>query len=241
MQSVSAKDILNGVREDQRSQVEHILDEVFGSLRWAKVSGGQVEEITHLESWKHRSASEIEADLAYLEINRASVLSALSEYLSNDSIASAQLDWLFLNLLTYAEYNATLSEVRKSLMGIDRYIKSLLPPKTTHITDISVFTKRLWHIPVSLTFVGIAWLVHPALGAIVVAYLLYIMYKKRKVVEKLNATLMGMLQTYLSFNTTDVSWSQVASMLEKSRDSGAIWDASIFALIEKRKASNKVL
>jgi len=212
----------------------NIVEQVFDSLMWTNVSGGIVEDISPLESWKHRSTTEIEADLAYLEIDRQAILSAFSEYLANESIATKQADWLFLNVLSYAEYIATVAEIRRKILGVENYVKSLFPPKSEHCTDISELTKHKWYFPLALSVVVISWFIHPAVSTALAIYILYVNHKKRKAAEEVNYLLSNMLSTYSSFNTVDLSWENVTETLKKSRDKGAIWDSSLFALAERR-------
>jgi hypothetical protein len=234
MQSVALQDLLQFVREDQQDQAQRIFERIFDSLMWTRVVEGKVENISPLKQWTHRQPVEVESDLAYLEINRPDILLALSEYLENPGLASKKGDWLFLNVLTYAEYVSTVSEIRKKLMGIERYVKSLFPPKKEHLTNISAFAHRSWHLPVFIAVVAIGWAIHPVAGALVTGYGMFSSYRQRKARAQVNAKMTSMLQTYLSFNTTDLSWRQVNTRLEQSRASGAIWDGSLFALAEQR-------
>lgn len=241
MQSVALQDLLQFAREDQQDQAQRIFERVFDSLMWTRVVEGKVEDISPLKQWTHRQPVEVESDLAYLEINRHEILLALSEYLENPDLASKKADWLFLNVLTYAEYVSTVSEIRKKLMGIDRYIKSLFPPKKEHLTDITAFVHRPWHIPAFIAFVAIGWAIHPVAGALITGYGMFTSYRQRKARAQVNAIMASMLQTYLSFNTTDLSWRQVTTRLEQSRASGAIWDGSLFALAEQRSGASNAM
>lgn len=234
MQSVTLQNLLQSARVDQQDQAQRIFERVFDSLMWTRVVEGKVEDTLPLKQWTHRQPVDVESDLAYLEINRPEILLVLSEYLENPDLASKKADWLFLNVLTYSEYVSTVSETRKKLMGVERYVESLFPPKTEHITDISAFAHRPWHIPVFIAVVAIGWALHPAAGALIAGYGLFSSYRQRKARARVNATMASMLQTYLSFNTTDLSWRQVTTRLEQSRASGAIWDGSLFALAEQR-------
>lgn len=234
MQSVSLKDLVNLVPRDQQNQAEQLFERVFDSLRWTHTKDGKIADVSSLEQWKHRQRSDIESDLAYLEFNRPELLATFSEYLSTPTLASKQADWLFLNLLTYAEYVATVSEVREKIMGIERYIKSLHPPKNEHVMDISSFARRTWHLPLILSIIALSWAIHPFAGIGVIAYALFAAYRRRIALEKVNAVFASMLQAYLSFNTVDLSWAQVYSALDRSREAGAFWDASLFALAERR-------
>lgn len=119
-------------------------------------------------------------------------------------------------------------------MGIERYVKSLSPPKTEHITDVSVLMSRPWHLPIILAIIGLGWAAHPFAGAALTAWRLSALYRRKKVSDQANAILSAMLHTYLSFNTVDLSWRHVTAILERSRETGVIWDASLYALAEQR-------
>jgi hypothetical protein len=238
MQSVALQDLLQSAREDQQDQAQRIFERVFDSLMWTRVVEGKVEDTLPLKQWTHRQPVDVESDLVYLEINRPEILSALSEYLENPDLASKKADWFFLNVLTYAEYVATVSEIRKKLMGIERYAKSLFLAKKEHLTDVSAFSYRPWHIPVLIAVIVLGWAIHPVSGALVTAYVVLSSYRQRKAKAQVNATLASMLQTYLSFNNTDLSWRQVTMALEQSRATGAIWDGSLFALAEQRSGGS---
>jgi len=234
MRAVAVEDLVNSVPRDQQANAEHFFQRVFDSLMWTRVIDGKVQDVSAVKQWKHREPAEVESDLAYLEINRNALLSALSHYLSNPRIASKYADWLFLNILSYAEYIATVSETRKTLMGIERYVESLFPPKTVHTWDVSVYAKRSWHLPVALASIAVSCAIHALAGVAVTAYILFGAYRRKKAYERVNATFESMFKAYLSFNTTDLSWAHVANTLKRSSEAGAIWDASLYALAEQR-------
>lgn len=216
---------------------QELVDRVFHSLRQMNVKAGVVQDFSTPEEWRHRTPQDIEADLAYLEIHRPEILAALSDYLADISLRAREIDWLFLNLLTYAEYVATVSEVRKKLLGLDAYIKSLHPPKTDHAPSISAIASRPWQIVFASSATALSLLVHPALAIAVGAVSVYWYLQRRKGIEKIDAVLSAMLRTYASFNTVDVSWSHVDRALEESRLQGAVWDAALFKLSESRQVA----
>lgn len=234
MQVVASEDLVNSVPIDQQAKAERLSETIFYSIMWTRVLGRQIEDVSPLKQWKHREPTEIESDLAYLQINREALLNALSDYLSNPGLASKYADWLFLNVLTYAEYLATVSETRKKLMGTERYVESLFPPKTEHTRDVSVYVKRPWRLPAALASITLCSAIHALAGVGVTAYILFDAYQRKKACEQVNATLEAMLKTYLSFNTADVSWAHVTNTLERSHKAGAMWDASLYALAEQR-------
>lgn len=235
MQTVSRSSAAGQIEQPERDVALQVASQVFDSLRWAKVREGIVQDVSCLDSWKHRTPQDVEADLAYLEINRPDILSALSRYLADASLQTKELDWLFLNILTYAEYTATVSEIRKKLLGIDGYVKSLHPPRAEHQPSVSDIAARPWHHAAAAIIAALSALVHPLLVVAFGAGAIYSYLHRKKVARKINSVLASMLRTYASFNTVDLSWSHVAAELEESRKSGAVWDASLFRLAEVRQ------
>ena len=199
------------------------------------VSGGLVQNFSSPDQWRHRNMQDIETDLAYLEIHRSTILDALSDYLTDSSLQTPEIDWLFLNLLTYAEYIATVAEVRKKLLGVDGYVKSLHPPKVDHAPSISDLASRPWHPFFASVTAALFFFIHPAISVGVGVVAFYWQMRRKKGVDKINGILSKMLQTYSSFNTVDLSWSHVSRTLEDSRKFGVIWDASLFKLAEARQ------
>jgi hypothetical protein len=110
LQTVSRSSAAGQIGQPERDVALEVASQVFDSLRWTKVREGIVRDVSCLDSWEHRTPQDIEADLAYLEINRPDILSALSRYLADASLQTKELDWLFLNILTYAEYTATVAK-----------------------------------------------------------------------------------------------------------------------------------
>lgn len=231
MQTVQLEDLVKEAPEPHRDQAQRIFDKVFDALFWTKVQDGEVDGVSSLTQWRHRGLTDIETDLAYLEIRRADLLAAFSDYLSVPEMSSKQADWLFLNVLTYAQYLSTIADIRQRSMGLEKYLQSIHPPRQEHNPDVRPFAKKAWHIPVLLSINAISWLIHPAFGLVTTAVSLGVIRRRNKALTKLNLTLAGMLKTYASFNTVDLSWSQVAKQLNAS---SAVWDASLHALAERR-------
>lgn len=201
------------------------------------VQAGIIQDYSSPDEWHHRTTQDVEADLAYLEIHRPEILAALHDYLAEPSLQTREIDWLFLNILTYAEYIATLAEVRKRLLGVDAYVKSLHPPKTEHISSISQFSWRPWQYVSFVVATAGSLLIHPAWAIGIGALFVYWHWQRKKRIAKIDSVLSAMLTTYASFNTVDVSWSHVSRALEQSRTAGAVWDASLFKLAEVRQGA----
>jgi hypothetical protein len=219
----------------EQAYVQEIADHVFDSLRWTRVSDGTVQDVRSLEEWTHRMPHQIEADLAYLEINRSEVLVGLSKYLASSKLRTRELDWLFLNVLTYAEYTATVWELRKTLLGVEGAIKSVHPPKSDHSSSISDVAGRPWQFVAAGAITVISAIAHPLLAIGAGSGAVYWYMKRKNSIERVNSVIATMLRTYLSFNTVDLSWSHVSVLLDESRRAGAMWDASLFRLAEARQ------
>lgn len=237
MQSVSRATAVATLGNNQRDIAEGLVNSVFGSIRRLNVQDGIVQDYSTPDEWRHRTAQDIEFDIAYLEIHRPSILNALSDYLADDSLQNREVDWLFLNLLTYSEYLATVTEIRKKVLGIDAYIKSLDSPKNIHDPSISALASRPVRTFFALSATAMSLLIHPTLAIGVGALSLYWYSKQKKDVEKIDTLLSAMLRTYSSFNTVDLSWSHVGRSLEQSRLEGAVWDASLYKLAEARQSA----
>lgn len=237
LQSVTRATAAAKLEHSRREVAQNLVDRVLDALLRMNVQAGIIQDYSSPDEWRHRSTQDIEADLAYLEINRPEVLAALSDYLAEPLLQTREIDWLFLNLLTYAEYMATLAEIRKKLLGVDAYVKSLHPPRAEHISSISQFSWRPWqYVSFSVATAG-SFLIHPALAIGIGALFFNWHWQRKKGVAKIDSVLSAMLTTYASFNTVDVSWSHVYRALEQSRLEGAVWDASLFKLAEVRRGA----
>ena len=240
MQSVSRATAAAALTQSQRAVAQKIVDRVFDSMRRANVQSGIVQGYSTPDEWRHRTPNDVESDLSYLEIHRAEVIAALSDYLADSSLRTREIDWLFLNLLTYSEYIATLAEVRKKLLGVDAYIKSLHPPKSEHVPSVSGLVSRPWQTAIAACAVALSYVVHPALAVVVGALSLYWHWQRKHGLAKIDSLLIVMLKTYGSFNTVDLSWLHVSRVLEQSRVAGAVWDASLFKLAEVRQGPAQI-
>lgn len=234
MQAVTLNDLASTVSPTERDTAEALFERVFDSLKWIQMSGKTIEQISALTRWAHRQTSEIEADMVYLHIDREKVLTALSDYLATPELQSKQADWLFLNILVYTEYIATVRGIRLKIVGLDRFAKSPNPQMKEHQSDITSLVTRRWHVPIALIGIAISWVVHPIIGVSCTAYMLYRAYHKQKTVRPINTTISSMLQTYLSLNTIDLDWSSVSANLKGSSGAGAKWHSSLYALVERR-------
>jgi hypothetical protein len=219
-----------------KEEVEEILDMVFNSIsRWIIIEN-KVEDVEYLTSWEHRSNDLIEKDLGELQIDRKGILNALSLYLEKDNLKNKYMDWLFINLLTYAEYIATQAELRKKLLGIDGYIKTLYPASTEHLISISQYKKTSttkFLIFVSVLVFG--FIISPVFGSVILLLILLILYLNLNKYRKLDEILFKMNKTYSFINCMDLNWGFVEEIYKENFKENIIWDTQIYKLIEKSK------
>lgn len=234
LQTVSIEDLVGAAPADRQASARAVFERAFDSLLWTEVVAGKVVNVSPLAHWRHRSAEHVESDLAYLAIDRDGMLAAFASYLADPALRSQHADWFFLNVLVYAEVVGTVGAVRKRVMGVERYVKSLYPPSEAYVSDVGALASRRWHVPAAVVSIVAGFAVHPLAAAAVAAGLLLAARRRRRAYDEVNATLSAMLQTYLSFNTTDLSWPHVTATLARSQSAGAIWDASLYALAERR-------
>ncbi len=103
--------------DDARAIVVDIFDNIFVENSSSKVP----EPVTH---WRHRTPQDIETDWREMSFGREEIRSAAERYADSPWLQSRLLDWLILNVLTYAEFQATLEVVRARTMPATRYLAS---------------------------------------------------------------------------------------------------------------------
>ena len=234
MQNVSIEDLVRAVPADRQASARMVFERAFDSLLLTEVLAGKVANVSPVRHWAHRSAAQVESDLAYLAIDREGMLSAFASYLGDTTLTSDRADWFFLNVLVYAEFVGTVGAVRKRVMGVERYVQSLCPPSDVYVSDVGALASRRWHVPAAAVSIAAGFAVHPLAAAAVAGGLLLAARRRRRAYDEVNATLSAMLETYLSLNTTDLSWPHVTATLARSQSAGAIWDASLYALADRR-------
>ena len=107
------------------------------------------------------------------------------------------MDWLFINLLTYAEYIATQAELRKKLLGIDGYIKTLYPSSTEHLISISQYKKAsTTNFLIFASMLIFGFVISPVFGSIILLLILLISYLNFNKYRKLDEILFRMNKTY---------------------------------------------
>lgn len=219
----------------KKSLIVDLVNQIFDSLHWTEVKENEALNVKILDEWKSRSINEIEFDWMYLEIDRKSIQGALEKHLEKEWLINKDMDWLFVNLLTYSEYIATIDEIRRNLLDFEEFLKMKSSSSIrNHSYNVAVLMKKWWHWPAALGIFSISFLVFPWEPLICGIYIAWIFHNKTKAYKKINAVFESMLQTYLALNTASLGWNNVHSLLTESQKRGAVWDSSVFALVEAR-------
>jgi hypothetical protein len=246
MHSVSKEQLLGEFnfqdKAEFKGRLEEIVNDIFDSLRFTTVRNNLVEGTSTLDEWKHRSIDEIETDWAWLEIDRSRLQNALERYLDLNSIRSKNMDWLFIDVLTYAEYIATIDVVRRQLLDSEKFIKQKGGATgKSHNFDVGKMLKRWWHWPLNIIILSLSFVFFPIGPLVFSAYIAWRIFRKNKRIEKINGIFESMLQTYQSINTASLGWQSFQNSLNLSKERGAIWDSSVFNLVERRINQNRLL
>ncbi len=226
--------------EDLVNQAQDIVEDIFYALDWTNVEDGIIKSNDPITEWHNRSLDDIENDWKYLSISRAEIQNAAERYLERPWLRSKYIDWLILNVLTYAEYQATFNVVRSKLQPLSLYIAQKSDSK------LGLFASIVWRIFVFI-FKWLIWLSLFVASFIIAPYgpiaiggiTAWWIWRKISAKRKIEELMASMFSTYSGFATLSQSWTLVWDELIKSRDKGAVWDGVVYRLVEDRKQCNK--
>lgn len=140
---------------------------------------------------------------------------------------SNKMDWLILNVLTYAEYQAFVDQVRSRTMRLEDYVLLRTSGKKKAPFDY-------FEIGVALGLLcGLTWL-WPPLGVAYALYFCWQKWKHRIARRKIEALQNTKSLTYGTFSTVSQSWQLVWDELLKGREQGIVWDGIVYRLAEDR-------
>lgn len=218
---------------------EELIDNVFFSLILTKVTNSTIESQDPLEEWHYRETNEaIENDWKLLTINRNQLIYAAEQYLSTKWMHNKYLDWLFLNILIYAEYQAFIDFTLGAILPTDDYIKQKCNQKIIPISleikprlsfvEITVWL-TVFLISLISKYTAIAW----------ISYTIWYKWKSQKKLKEANERIkkiqISMLRTYACTRTISNSWEVIWDELNQSRVCGAVWDGVLYRLVEERR------
>lgn len=222
-------------KEELVAQAQIIIEGMFLSTGWKEIEAGE-DEPKPLTAWRHRTVEDQEADWRSMSFAKAELQNAVERYLGAPWLQCREIDWLALNLLTYAAYQATLESIRSRTLPMGRYLSRKMDSTGLRIGA------ELWRAALFLLKCA-AWLIifaatSPAspLGPLIWIFLtLGWLWRKWTIRKKNKNRLDSMRNTYATFSAVDQSWQEAWKALEKSRKQGAIWDSAIYRLVEERR------
>lgn len=204
-----------------------IVEDFFAHITWTEVADGIIQSKDSVTEWHHRQPHDFENDWKYLEFDREGLRNAAERYLERSWMQCSKMDWLILNVLTYAEYQAFVDQVRSRTMRLEDYVSLRTGGKVKSGTSFGVLGL------VIAIVLGLAWL-WPPLGVAYATGVYWQKWKQRKARQKIVALTKSMSATYSTFNTVSQSWKLVWDELLKGREQGVVWDGIVFRLAESR-------
>ena len=221
--------------EELISEATEIVEDIFGAITWERVENGVIKSRDAIVIWRHRTINDQKDDWRYMGFARSELQNAAERYLGKPWLHCREIDWLIVNVLVYAEYQATLDFVRARMMPLSRYITGKIG------SGAAVAWSLLWRCVVT----GLKWLIW--LGIFVLSFELspiapialgiltvWWQWRNWKARKKFERVLSSMTKTYASLSTISQSWRVVWDELQKSREAGAVWDGIVYRLVEDR-------
>jgi hypothetical protein len=222
--------------EDLIDEAKAIVDGFFEGLIWETVENGVTQSRDSLRIWRHRTTSDQENDWRYMTFARAELQHVAERYLDRPWLHCREIDWLIVNVLTYAEYQATLDTFRANVMPFTRYFAGKLGTTSSAAWSITwrvLVTGGKWAIWCGLAVVA-AIVAAPAGPIALVVVTAGWLFRKWRARNKLNAILAAMLRTYSHLSTVSQGWEALWQELNYSRGQGAVWDGIVYHLVEDR-------
>lgn len=209
-----------------------IVEEFFAHIMWTEVAGGIIQSKDSVTEWHHRQSYDFESDWKYLEFDREGLRNAAERYLDRPWMQSNKMDWLILNVLTYAEYQGFVDQVRSRTMRLEDYVLLRTGGKVKSGTSFAVLSLII------VLVLALAWL-WPPLGVAYAAGVCWKKWKQKNARQKIDALAKLMSATYSTFNTVSQSWKLVWDELLKGRERGVVWDGIVFRLAESRMIAQR--
>jgi len=202
--------------EDFVDEAKSRIEELFTAIVWTRVENGLLESYDSISKWQHRCFEDVEKDWLFLSIDRKAFQEAAEFYLDNSWMTNTKIDWLILNILTYAELLGTLELARSRILSPTQIIsfreKSI---KCNGFTSDGYFF--LNHLPL----------------------LNWWQWNRKKAAKIVDPILGAMFKTYSALNTKSNSWEIVWQELNESRNLGVVWDGIVYRLLEERRKAFK--
>lgn len=213
----------------------HHYRELVTSTFSCLVERGPSKGQARLTEWRHRAPDDMRRDIQGLDIYRAALIAEAEEYVSLSGLSHPDLDWLFADLLLYAELLATANADLEGKGPLFRLLARAGLADAGVVTGLS--TLVLPALAVYLWLKGIvSWVVLLVAGGALIGGL--IEWRRARLFGK---ALAAMRKCYAVTASTTFSWSVLWAELECSRAAGAVWDGALYRLVEQRKTAGEAI
>ena len=201
------------------------IDYIFSNLYKYNQSG-----YVTISTWCHVNTNSIDNTWMTYGISRNQLIESAEQYLHDDNkwAQNETSDWLFVDLLMFAEYVGIISEIYRYRFNTTEYynlykINKVIP---NNIKLREKFSGWLW----LLIFISFIFIYLP------VAIIIFIVFLIKKIIyfmiiKKLTNSSIDAEIAYNSILTRD--WKVVWDDLNHSRRKGVIWDNQIFEIVRK--------
>jgi hypothetical protein len=189
----------------------------------------------YADSWAHRGYAQLETDWRLVTIDREGLRNVAVEYLDDVCFQTPTFDWLVADLLAYAEILSFFDHRQKRRYGLVRYgtRRNGDPAMKWLIRGVRLVA---WGMFAAVTAIA-SWLGTAALGLWCAAVLLW-WITDWLTLWRCDRLLKRMFSAYSSLNTLRPGWGHVWQSLRESTQYGAIWDAALFDLAERRRQAS---
>lgn len=200
--------------------------------------------VDRLDVWEHRNLDTLTLidDLRSLSIDRNGLISLCAQYIENSLWWCKELDWLFIDLLIYAEFLATNDDIvrQKYSPFLSLYLEnkigtnvSLFRLKSTIVFRfIALFSIILYF---TSTYSKIAFYIEAGLILIFSICLSRFILKRLRVVKILTKFLMRKVnRIYKGFATADIDWIISQKLIYTRKREGIVFDEVVFNLVNIR-------
>lgn len=222
--------------DDLVAEAKAVVDDFFDSITWQAVENNVIKSRDPIDSWRHRTPEDQEQDWRYMSFSRSSLQGAAERYLDRPWLQSREMDWLVVDVLLYAEYQATLDFLRIGMMPMSRYIAGQLGTRSAVAWSSAwrgLMTGLKWLLWTALFTAAAAAMSPVGPIAVVVVTVAWLLWKWRTR-RRLNALLAVMRRTYAHLSTVSQGWRVLWQELNDSRTRGAVWDGVVYRLVEER-------
>lgn len=225
-------------------EAEEVVEDFFSHITWTKIADGIIQSKDSVAEWHHRQLHEFERDWKYLELDREGLRGVAERYLDRPWMQCSKLDWLILNVLSYAEYQGFVDEVRSKTLSMEDYVALRVGNKKTFGSKFRDSLGAPLEIGVWLVIICLLLWFWPLLAGAYAVYSCWGLWKnsaakkRRNAAKKtIDAVAQSISSTYCTFSTVSQSWSIVWDQLLQSRQKGVVWDGVVFRLVEERMSS----